>query len=126
MSTCELMGKNLPTYLLMNRSEQDKFTVARKKIMEAHYSNQAVATDNRRYREYKTLMETILETTDNMERTEQLPHFMSWTGRDNDGLSLMYELIQRMPTLCESVGRVHADTSTKRQLRSSKRLRKDM
>jgi len=124
MSTCPLLGKSLPTYLLMNRSEQDKFALARKKIMEAHYLSQDVVTDNRRYRGYRSLMETILETTDNMERTEQLPNIMSWTGRDNDGLSLMYELIQRMPSLCESVGMV-IDTSANQQLRSSKRKRND-
>jgi hypothetical protein len=114
----------------MNRNEQDKFVLARKKIMEAHYLDQAVVTDNRRYRGYKSLMETILESTDNMEKTEQLPHFMSWVLRDKDGLSLMFELmqripsvvppaayrlslmydfLQRMPSLCENVGtRAHA------------------
>ena len=83
----------------MNRNEQDKFVLARKKIMEAHYLDQAVVTDNRRYRGYKSLMETILESTDNMEKTEQLPHFMSWALRDKDGLSLMFELMQRIPSV---------------------------
>ena len=93
----------------MNRNEKDKFVLARKKIMEAHYLDQAVVTDNRRYRGYKSLMETILESTDNMEKTEQLPHFMSWVLRDKDGLSLMFELMQRIPSLCENVGtRAHA------------------
>jgi len=104
MSTCPLMAKNLPMYLLMNRNEQDKFAVARKKILEAHHLNQETIADNRGYRGYKTLMETILETTDDMEKTEQLPNIMAWVGRDNDGLQLMFELLQRAPTLCESVG----------------------
>jgi len=122
MSTCTTIAKNLPTYLQMNR-ESDKFTVARRKILQSHYYNQDDIKANREYRGYKTLMETILESTDNMEMTEQLPHFMFWTGRDNDGLSLIYELMHRMPSLCENVGRVHADASAKRQLRSSKRKR---
>ena len=39
-----------------------------------------------------------------MEKTEQLPNVMAWIGRDNDGLQLMFELLQRAPTLCESAG----------------------
>ena len=72
--------------------------------MEAHYLNQDVVTDNRRYRGYKSLMETILESTDNMERTERLPNIMAWILRDSDGLPLMFDLLQRMPSLCENVG----------------------
>ena len=123
MSTCPLMGKDLPSALQMNR-EPDKFTVARRKILQSHYYNQDDIKENKEgYRGYKTLMDTILEITDDMEREKQLPHIMSWTGRDNDGLPLMYELLQRSPTLCESIGRAHVDTSAKRQLRSSKRKR---
>ena len=49
-------------------------------------------------------METILESTDNMERTERLPNIMAWILRDNDGLQLMFDLLQRMPSLCENIG----------------------
>jgi len=128
MMTCPLMGKNLPTYLLMNRREQDKSLLARKKIMEAHYLNQDVVTDNRRYRGYKSLMETILESTDNMERTERLPNIMAWILRDNDGLQLMFELLQRMPSLCENVGtRAHAvvPPAAVEEVPASKKLRSE-
>ena len=114
MSTCPLMGKNVPTTLLMNRNTTDKKALARQKIIIAHHYNKETIADNKRYRGYKTLMETILESTNEMETTEMLPHFMSWIGRDNDGLPLMYELIQRMPTLCEFNGavRVQARSGT--------------
>ena len=102
MSTCPLMGKNLPSALQMNR-EPDKFAVARRKILQSHYYNQDDINENKEYRGYKTLMDTILEMTNDMERTEQLPNIMSWIGRDNDGLTLMFELIQSTPTLCEHV-----------------------
>ena len=114
MASSPLMGKGLPSALQMNR-EDDKFTVARRKILQSHYYNQDDIKENKEYRGYKTLMDTILEMTDDMERTEQLPNIMSWVGRDNDGLTLMYELLQRAPTLCENVGgKIHADTSVKR------------
>lgn len=99
--------------------------------MEAHYLNEAVVTDNRRYRGYKSLMETILESTDNMERTERLPNIMAWILRDNDGLQLMYELLQRMPSLCENVGtRAHAvhavmSTAVEEEVPASKKLRSE-
>jgi len=113
MTSSPLMGKGLPSALQMNR-ESDKFTVARRKILQSHYYNQDDIKENKEYRGYKTLMDTILETTNDMESTEQLPNIMSWIGRDNDGLTPMYELLQRAPTLCESVDKVHADTSAKR------------
>ena len=114
MASSPLMGRGLPSALQMNR-ESDKFTVARRKILQSHYYNQDDIKENKEYRGYKTLMDTILEMTNDMERTEQLPNIMSWIGRDNDGLTLMYELLQRAPTLCENVGgKVHADTSAKR------------
>jgi len=113
----------------MNRREQDKFGLARKKIMEAHYLNQEVVTDNRRYRGYKSLMETILESTDNMERTERLPNIMAWILRDKDGLPLMFELLQRMPSLCENVGTraraAHAVMSTAVEVPASKKQRSE-
>ena len=124
MATCTTKAKDLPSALQMNR-EPDKFAVARRKILKSHYYDQDDMKENRKYRGYKTVVETILETTNDMEKTEQLPYFMAWIGRDKDGLQLMYELIQRMPTLCENFGRVHADTSAKRQLRSSKRKLND-
>jgi len=103
MMTCPLMGKDVPTYLLRNRNGQDKFALAREKILEAHHYNQEMVAENKKYRNYKSLMETILETTDDMEKTELLSNIMAWVGRDNDGLQLMFELLQRAPTLCESV-----------------------
>ena len=121
MVSSPFKGKDLPSALQMNR-ESDKFTVARRKILQSHHYNQDDIKDNKVYRGYKTLMETILEMTNDTERTEQLPNIMSWVARGDDGLSLMYELMQRMPSLCESVGKV-TDTSAKRQLRSSKRKR---
>jgi len=113
MSTCTTIASNLPSALKMNR-EDDKFTVARRKILQSHYYNQDDIKENKEYRGYKTLMDTILEMTNDMEKTEQLPNIMAWVGRGDDGLSLMYELMQRMPSLCESVGKVQADTSAKR------------
>jgi len=102
MASSPLMGKGLPSALQMNR-EPDKFTVVRRKILQSHYYNQDDIKENKEYRGYKTLMDTIVEMTDNMESTEQLPNIMSWIGRDNDGLTLMFELIQSTPTLCERV-----------------------
>ena len=121
MSTCKTIARNLPSALKMNR-EDDKFTVARRKILQSHYYNEDGIKKNKEYRGHKTLMDTILEMTNDMEKTEQLPNIMGWVGRGDDGLSLMYELMQRIPSLCESVGKV-TDTSAKRQLRSSKRKR---
>ena len=86
----------------MNRNTTDKKALARRKILIAHYYDQDIIQDNKRYRDYKTLKETILESSEDMEKTQMLPCFMSWIGRDNDGLPLMYELLQRYPLLCEN------------------------
>jgi len=104
MSTCTTIAKYLPSALQMNR-EPDKFSVARRKILQNHYFDQEVITKNREQSDYKTLLETIVEASSNLEKTEQLPNMMAWVGRDIDGLSLMYELMQKMPSLCENVVR---------------------
>jgi len=98
------MGKDLPTYLQQNRNEPDKSALARRRILQSHHYNEKSVAENKDYRDYKSLMETILEMTNDMEKTEQFPNVMAWIGRDNDGLQLMFELLQRAPTLCESVG----------------------
>lgn len=103
MASSPLMGKDLPSALQMNRDEPNKSVLARRKILESHYYNQDTIRENREYRGYKTVVDTIVDMTDNMESTEQLPNIMSWIGRDNDGLTLMFELIQSTPTLCERV-----------------------
>jgi len=103
MASSPLMGKDLPSALQMNRDEPNKSVLARRKILQSHYYNQDTIKENREYRGYKTVVDTIVEMTDNMENTEQLPNIMSWIGRDNDGLTLMFELIQSTPTLCERV-----------------------
>ena len=95
------MSQNLCSILKMNRNTTDKKALARRKILIAHYYDQDIIQDNKRYRDYKTLKETILESSEDMEKTQMLPCFMSWIGRDNDGLPLMYELLQRYPLLCE-------------------------
>ena len=104
MMTCPLMGKDLPTYLQQNRNEPDKSALARRRILQSHHYNEKSVAENKDYRDYKSLMETILEMSNDMEKSEQLPNIMAWIGRDNDGLQLMFELLQRAPTLCESVG----------------------
>lgn len=114
MSTCTTIAKNLPSALQMNR-EPDKFSVARRKILQNHYVDQEVITKNREQSDYKTLLETIVEASSNLEKTEQLPNMMAWVGRDIDGTSLMYELMQRIPLLCENVGKVKAVRSSKRK-----------
>ena len=115
MASSPLMGKGLPSALQMNRDEPNKSVLARRKILQSHYYNQDTIKENREYRGYKTVVDTIVEMTDNMESTEQLPNIMSWIGRDNDGLTLMFELIQSTPTLCE---RVAALVPAKRKRRS--------
>ena len=115
MASSPLMGKDLPSALQMNRDEPNKSVLARRKILQSHYYNQDTIKENREYRGYKTVVDTIVDMTDNMESTEQLPNMMSWIGRDNDGLTLMFELIQSTPTLCE---RVAALVPAKRKRRS--------
>ena len=100
LSTCETMAKNLCSIFKMNRGTQNKSALARRKILVAHYYDQENITENKRYNSYKTLMETILDSTGDMETPQMLPHFMMWIGRDADGLPLMYELVHRFPLLC--------------------------
>ena len=103
LSTCETMAKNLCSIFKMNRGTQNKSALARRKILVAHYYDQENITENKRWPSYgyKTLIETILESTGDMETPQMLPHFMMWIGRDADGLPLMYELVHRFPLLCE-------------------------
>jgi len=101
MSTCPSMARMLPLHLAMNW-EADKSKVARKKIMIAHYFQKGIIKQNKEHdSEYKTLIETIVGASNNMETPEQLPNMMAWVGRDSDGLSAMYDLMKKMPTLCE-------------------------
>ena len=66
------------------------------------YGQKGIIKQNKEHNsEYKTLIETIVGASNNMETPEQLPNMMAWVGRDNDGLSAMYDLMKKMPTLCE-------------------------
>ena len=73
MSSSPLVGKNLPTYLMQNRVA-DKFALARRKIIESHYYDvDHIINLKTRRRGYKSLMETIIDTTNDMETPELLP-----------------------------------------------------
>ena len=102
MSTCKTIARMLPHDLALNW-EVDKFKVARRKIMIAHYLQKGVIKRNKQINsEYKTLIETIVGASNDMQSPEQLPNMMAWVGRDTDGLSVMYDLMKKMPTLCEN------------------------
>ena len=101
MSACSSMARMLPHHLTMNW-EADKSKVARKKIMIAHYFQKDIIRQNKEHNsEYKTLIETIVGASNDMQSPEQLPNMMAWVGRETDGLSAMYDLMKKMPTLCE-------------------------
>ena len=117
MEDCPLIGKNLPTYLMQNRANCDKFAVARRKIIESHYYNIGYNVVNQattRDRGYRSLMETMVDSTNDMETPELLPHFMTWVGRDDDGLPIMFDLIKKMPTLFEPISKAESSPPKKR------------
>jgi len=102
MSTCKTIARMLPHDLILNW-ENDKSKVARRKIMIAHYLQKGIIKRNKQINsEYKTLIETIVGASNDMQTPEQLPNMMAWVGRDSDGLSAMYDLMKKMPTLCEN------------------------
>ena len=117
MEDCPLIGKNLPTYLMQNRANCDKFAVARRKIIESHYYNIGYNVMNQattRDRGYRSLIETMVDSTNDMDTPELLPHFMTWVGRDDDGLPIMYDLIKKMPTLFEPISKAESSPPKKR------------
>ena len=75
------LPSDLASYLQLNRN-YSKAEVARQKILQYHFSNG----------------ESNVEEFVGME-LEVLPCAMSWIGRENDGLALLYNVLQSMPTM---------------------------
>lgn len=74
---------DLASFLIMNENE-NKFEVARRKIIQYHFLN---GEDN--IQEFVG-MELGL-----------LPHAIEWTGRDDTGHSVLYQIVRSMPSLFE-------------------------
>ena len=68
-------------YLELNKND-DKFDVARQKIIRYHFLN---GEDN--MQEFVSM------------ELEVLPHAIGWTGRDDTGHSILYQLVRSMPSL---------------------------
>ena len=71
-------------YLELNKSWDNKTEVARRKIIQYYFDN---GNSN---------IEEIVEMEVN-----ELPYAISWSGRNEAGLSLLYHLLRSMPSLFE-------------------------
>lgn len=80
---CEDIPEDIQTLLSLNESDSKK-EVAREKILRYHFNN---GSD----------IDTMNEFVD-MELSV-LPHVISWVGRNNVGQTLMYQLLQSLPSL---------------------------
>ena len=84
-SNCEhLLPPDLATFLTMNEND-NKFEVARQKIIQYHFLN---GEDN---------MQEFVDM-----ELGVLPHAMGWVCLDGTGHSLLYQLVRCKPTLFDS------------------------
>lgn len=99
--TLQWSGPSIPPdikeYYKLNRNE-DKIEVTRQKIIKYHFLNG----------------ESNIDKFVNMELTE-LPHAISWIGRNDAGASLLYTLCKSVPTLLDSESKAKAAECRKRK-----------
>lgn len=86
---------NINAYLELNKNE-DKVEVVRQKIIRYHFLDG----------------ESNVDKFVNMELNE-LPHVISWTGRNDIGLSLLFKLCRSMPALFDSDSKTKAGAKRK-------------
>lgn len=84
------LPSDLVSHLRLNRNE-DKAEVARQKILRYHFANGVSNVEDFVGMQIKVL-----------------PRAISWIGRDVDGLSLLYNLLQSMPTLLDFDSKANA------------------
>ena len=94
MDDALVLPDDLVSYLVLNENK-DKIEVARQKILRTHFSN----SDTSKLQEFLDM------------ELEMMPSFMAWIGRplpigwegeQVSGLSLMYNLMRRVPDLFDS------------------------
>lgn len=101
---CEDIPEHIQTLLSLNESDSKK-EVAREKILRYHFNNGR---------------DTMNEFVD-MELSV-LPHVISWVGRNNVGQTLMYQLLQSLPSLTMTCD--HPSKLLNKTLAGGKRKRK--
>jgi len=75
---------DLASFLIMNENYDNKFEVARQKIIQYHFLNGEDNTE-----EFLGMELGVI------------PHALGWTGRDDTGHSVLYQLVRCMPSLFE-------------------------
>lgn len=83
-STEDDMPFDIHALLEMNRTS-DKFAVARRKVIQVHFSDES----------------STQKLVDLDVKLKWLPHLLAWIGREKAELSMMYNYLHRMPSLFE-------------------------